>query len=70
MVTYKRWEVFGMILMNMMILIQQFILMNKDLLIQKLFEDLNFENFDPKHCLDIQTRTGNGSIFWKKYSQN
>ncbi len=33
---------------------------------KKLFEDLNFENFDPKHCLDIQTRTGNGSIFWKK----
>tara|TARA_B100001113_G_C20968018_1_gene560485 strand:- start:19 stop:792 length:774 start_codon:yes stop_codon:yes gene_type:complete len=33
---------------------------------KKLFDDLRFENFDPKQCLDIQTRTGNGSIFWNK----
>ena len=36
---------------------------------KKLFDDLRFENFDPKQCLDIQTRTGNGSIFWNKIFQ-
>jgi len=33
---------------------------------KKLIKSLNLENFNPSKCLDIQTRTGNGSIFWKK----
>lgn len=33
---------------------------------KKLLDELNFHNFKPNKCLDIQTRTGNGSIFWKK----
>ena len=31
---------------------------------KKLFDDANLNNFVPKKCLDLQTRTGNGSIFW------
>lgn len=33
---------------------------------KKLLNDLILDNFKPTNCLDIQTRTGNGSIFWKK----
>ena len=33
---------------------------------KKLFEESNLNNFVPKKCLDLQTRTGNGSIFWSK----
>ena len=33
---------------------------------KKLLDELNFVNFNPINCLDIQTRTGNGSIFWNK----
>jgi len=33
---------------------------------QFLINELNLINFNPKYCLDIQTRTGNGSIFWKQ----
>ena len=33
---------------------------------KKLFFNSNLNNFNPNNCLDIQTRTGNGSIFWKK----
>lgn len=31
-----------------------------------LFKEINFRNFKPKKILDIQTRTGNGSIFWSR----
>jgi len=33
---------------------------------KELLFNSNLNNFKPKNCLDIQTRTGNGSIFWKK----
>ena len=33
---------------------------------KELFFNSNLDNFKPNNCLDIQTRTGNGSIFWKK----
>ncbi len=33
---------------------------------KKLFDEINLNNFVPKKCLDLQTRTGNGSIFWSK----
>ena len=31
---------------------------------KKLLNDVKPKNFNPKICLDLQTRTGNGSIFW------
>ncbi len=34
---------------------------------KNLINELNLKNFYPKKCLDLQTRTGNGSIFWSKY---
>ncbi len=33
---------------------------------KKLIDEINIEDFHPANCLDIQTRTGNGSIFWSK----
>ena len=33
---------------------------------KNLFDELKLINFSPKNCLDIQTRTGNGSIFWNE----
>lgn len=32
-----------------------------------LFDQLKIKKFSPKNCLDIQTRTGNGSIFWNNF---
>ena len=37
---------------------------------RKLFQTLKLSDFDPKNCLDIQTRTGNGSIFWHEIFPN
>ena len=37
---------------------------------KKLFQDLKLKNFIPKNCLDIQTRTGNGTIFWNEFFPN
>lgn len=33
---------------------------------KELFDDLYLKNFKPNNILDIQCRTGNGSIFWSK----
>ena len=33
---------------------------------KKLIDEVNISDFKPSKCLDIQTRTGNGSIFWSK----
>ena len=33
---------------------------------KKMIDDVDIEDFKPNNCLDIQTRTGNGSIFWNK----
>lgn len=35
-----------------------------------LFQTLKLKNFNPTNCLDIQTRTGNGSIFWHEIFPN
>lgn len=37
---------------------------------KKMFDKLNLINFDPINILDIQCRTGNGSIFWSKFYKN
>ena len=37
---------------------------------KELFEELKLNDFAPKKCLDLQTRTGNGSIFWSKIFSN
>ncbi len=37
---------------------------------KKLIDEINLDNFNPNNCLDIQTRTGNGSIFWSKKFPN
>jgi len=37
---------------------------------KKLFDDCNLNNFVPNKCLDLQTRTGNGSIFWSNIFPN
>ncbi len=33
---------------------------------KKLIDEINLNGFNPNNCLDLQTRTGNGSIFWSK----
>lgn len=37
---------------------------------KELFDDLYLQNFKPNNILDIQCRTGNGSIFWSKIFKN
>mgnify|MGYP001207547387 FL=1 len=37
---------------------------------KKLIDEINLNDFKPNKCLDIQTRTGNGSIFWSKEFPN
>ena len=37
---------------------------------KKLIDEINLNGFNPNNCLDLQTRTGNGSIFWSKKSTN
>lgn len=37
---------------------------------KQLFENLNLQNFEPNNVLDIQCRTGKGSIFWSKIFNN
>ena len=37
---------------------------------KELLDELHLNNFTPKKCLDLQTRTGNGSIFWSKIFSN
>tara|TARA_B100000530_G_scaffold5631_1_gene4839 strand:+ start:517 stop:1293 length:777 start_codon:yes stop_codon:yes gene_type:complete len=33
---------------------------------KRLIDEIKIDDFKPNNCLDIQTRTGNGSIFWSK----
>ena len=33
---------------------------------KRLLDESNISDFKPNNCLDLQTRTGNGSIFWSK----
>ena len=33
---------------------------------KKMIDEINIKDFKPNNCLDIQTRTGNGTIFWSK----
>ncbi len=33
---------------------------------EKLIDEVKIDDFKPNNCLDLQTRTGNGSIFWSK----
>ncbi|MDA9933719.1 class I SAM-dependent methyltransferase [Candidatus Pelagibacter sp.] len=37
---------------------------------KELFDQCDLSNFFPKKCLDLQTRTGNGSIFWASIFPN
>lgn len=30
----------------------------------------NLKNFNPENCLDLQTRTGKGSVYWSKFFPN
>jgi len=33
---------------------------------KKMIDEIKIKDFKPNNCLDIQTRTGNGTIFWSK----